>query len=56
MDMRDKTELTFGEAMLHLSQCFNKRVFQMMHQAIMKEIESVKQNAIASCDDAQHAG
>ena len=48
MDMRDKAELTFREAMLHLNQCFNKRVFQMMHQAIMKEIENAKQNATSS--------
>lgn len=52
MDMRDRTELTFPEAMLHLNQCFNKRVFQMMHQAIMKELENAKQNAIPSLDNA----
>ena len=45
MDMRDKTELTFGEAMLHLNQVFNKRVFQMLNDAIRKEIEKAKQNA-----------
>lgn len=39
MDMRDKTELTYGEAMLHLNQCFNKRVFQMLQKAILEEIE-----------------
>lgn len=44
MDMRDRTELTFGEAMLHLNQCFNKRVFQMLNDAIRKEIERNVQN------------
>jgi hypothetical protein len=48
MDMRDKTELTFGEAMLHLNQCFNKHVFQMLHEAIRKEIDDVKQNVASS--------
>ncbi len=48
MDMRDKTELTFGEAMLHLNQVFNKRVFQMLNEAIRKEIENAKQNAASS--------
>lgn len=43
MDMRDRTELTFGEAMLHLNQCFDKRVFQMLHKAINDEIERAKQ-------------
>ena len=43
MDMREKTELTFGETMLHLNQCFNKRVFQMLHKAIHAEIERAKQ-------------
>lgn len=42
MDMRDRKELTFGEAMLHLNQCFNKRVFQMLNEAIHKEIENAK--------------
>ena len=56
MNMRDKTELTFGEAMLHLNQVFNKRVFQMLNDAIRKEIENAKQNAITSRDDAQRAG
>lgn len=48
MDMRDKRELTYGEAMLHLNQVFNKRVFQMLHKAITKEIEDAKQNASSS--------
>lgn len=39
MDMRDKTELTYGEAMLHLNQVFNKRVFQMLQKAILEEME-----------------
>lgn len=39
MDMREKTELTFGEAMLHLSQCFNPRVFKMLYTAIHEEIQ-----------------
>ena len=43
MDMRDKTELTFGEAMLHLNQVFNKRVFKMIHKAINDEIKRSKQ-------------
>ena len=42
MDMREKAELTFGEAMLHLNQCFNKRVFQMLNEAINQEIEKRK--------------
>lgn len=42
MDMRERTELTYGEAMLHLSQVFNKRVFQMLHKAINDELERVK--------------
>lgn len=42
MDMREKTELTYGEAMLHLNQVFNKRVFQMLHKAITEEIERAK--------------
>jgi hypothetical protein len=48
MDMREKTELTFGETMLHLNQCFNKRVFQMMHKAIYEELKNAKQDASAS--------
>lgn len=48
MDMRDKTELTFGEAMLHLNQVFNKRVFQMLNDAIRKEIESAKARSDSS--------
>jgi hypothetical protein len=43
--MREKTELTYGEAMLHLNQCFNKRVFQMLHKAITGEIDRVKHDA-----------
>lgn len=48
MDMRDKTELTFGEAMLHLNRVFNKEVFQKLNDAIRKEIENAKQNAASS--------
>ena len=48
MDMRDKTELTFGEAMLHLNQCFNKRVFQMLNDAIRKEIDGAKARSDSS--------
>lgn len=42
MDMRKCETLTFGEAMLHLNQCFNKPTFQKLHQAIMREIEDAK--------------
>ena len=48
MDMRDKTELTFGEAMLHLNQVFNKRVFQMLNDAIRKEIDGAKARSDSS--------
>lgn len=48
MDMRNRTELNFGEAMLHLNQCFNQRVFQMLHKAIHEEIENAKHNASSS--------
>ena len=50
MDMREKTELTFGEAMLHLNQCFNKRVFQMLNDAIRKEIDNAKARPNSSSD------
>ena len=43
MDMRDKTELNFGEAMLHLNQVFDKRVFKMVHKAINDEIKRQKE-------------
>ena len=52
MEYRDKPEWTFGEAMLHLNRVFNKEVFGKLNQAIRKEIEDAKQNAIASCNDA----
>lgn len=48
MDMRNRTQLTFGEAMLHLNQCFNKDVFKMLHKAIHEEIENAKHNASSS--------
>lgn len=44
MDMRDKTELNFGEAMLHLNQVFDKRVFKMVHKAINDEIKRQKED------------
>lgn len=53
MDMRDRTELTFGEAMLHLNQCFNKRVFQMLNDAIRKEIENAKTGSNPSSSSAR---
>lgn len=44
-DYRKKDEWSFGEAMLHLSNTFNKEVFQKLHGAILKEIENAKQDA-----------
>lgn len=44
-DYRKKDEWSFGEAMLHLNNCFNKEVFQKLHSAILKEIDNAKQDA-----------
>lgn len=42
MDMRDKTELTYDEVSLHINNCFNSRVSEMMHTAINEEIKRQK--------------
>lgn len=44
MDMRDRTEVSFDEAMLHLNQVFNSRVSQMLHKAINDEIKRQKED------------
>lgn len=51
MDMRDKTELTYNETMIHLNKCFSNRVFHMMYDAINKEIERQKE---MQSQDAYH--
>jgi hypothetical protein len=41
-EYRRKDEWSFGEAMLHLNNCFNKEVFQKLNNAIQKELQNAK--------------
>lgn len=48
MDIREKEEITFVEALSHLNRCFNKETFQKIHNAILKEIDNAKKDASSS--------
>lgn len=50
MDIREKEELTYGEALLHLQRCFNKEVFGKLHRAITKEVENASNSQSRTSD------